>query len=609
MRKIIRAATVSAILIASGAQLSAQSETAKQAYTAYQSKDYQGAADLFIQAIKADAGNAQYHKDLGICYQRLRRYPEAIAELEKAAALDKTIADIYPPLALAYIKTGNMDKAVAAFGTYAQSPGASPSILGFSYKSLGEIYAGQGKKLEASAVYIKSGNSFYAAGEFDPALESYAAAEAIAPSAEISAAKGACYAKSFRSELAVDAYKDAAKRKPASLEYQQLLGQAYYANRDFAKSAEQSIRLAELDPAQNDIYMSKAISAYRQQAEKHIAQKEYDRALEAYETARTYDRENESDYRGLNASVYAAMGDDSWEHAKYSEAESHYSEAVKLRPSAEYLLKKGKAHLKLEEWDRAIIAISSSIEKESSAVAYRDLGNALYGKAFEDKNEKSNENFLSAIQSYKKAMELDIDYTEMYGWLGLAYVQLAMADDAEEASAKAEANFVDKEMLARLNFGIADLHRYNDAKKNARKYFEKVVANESAPVNILAYSHFYLGNSDKAYQLLNDNLTEALDGDSAPAEAYFSLASLYSKDKQVPQAIANLRKALEKGFTNFKVIPVEMEMYPLHDNPEFLALQKEFNFKVKYVPKHIQEQQFLQLNPTKMDGLDYENAK
>lgn len=604
MRNIIRNFTFSAILLATSINLNAQSELAKKAYTAYQTKEYQQAADLFAQALKTEPNNAQYHKDLGICYQRLRKYPEAIASLERAAAIDKTIADIYPPLALAYIKMGNLDKAVASFEKYAQSPDASASILGFSYKSLGEIYLGQGKKLEAAAVYKKSGDNFYTAGEYEPALESYSAAGAVAPSADLSAAKGACYAKTFRNDLAVIAYRDAVKRKPASLEYQDLLGQAYYANRDFDKAAEQLLKLAELDLSQSTIYTSKAISSYRQLADKYVAQKEFDRAMETYETAKMHDRENESDYRNLTASVYAAMGDDGWEREQYSEAETHYSSAVKLRPSAEYLHKKGKAHLKLEEWERAIMAINNSLEKETSAVAYRDLGNAYYGKAFEDKDENSNENFRRAIDAYTKAMELDIDYTEMYGWLGLAYVQLAMGIDAENASAKAEANFVDKEMIARLNFGIADLYRYNNAKKYARKYYEKVVASESAPANILAYSYFYLGNADKAYQVLNDNLADAIEGESEQAEAYFNLACLYSKDKDVPKTIANMRSALEKGFKNFKIIPTEMELFLLHDNPEFLALQKEFNFKVKYIPKHIQEQQFLQLNPTKVDGLD-----
>lgn len=604
MLKIITLLAVTTVLICLHQPISAQSEIAKQAYSAYQSKDYMQAANLFIKALQSEPENPIYNKDLGLCYQRLHKFPEAIASFEKAASINPEIADIYPPLALAYINVGKLDQAVIRFEKYAESPDASPSILGYSYKSLGEIFAGQDKNNEAAAVYKKSGDSFYSARDFKSAIESFIAAESIFPNSEIAAAKGASYAKMFENELAVKAYMDAVKREPSRLEYQELLAQAYYANRDFDKAAEQSLKLSELNPTQKESYMSKANSAYRQQADKYLGQKEYDRALETYEISKMYDRDNENDYRSLSAAVYSAMGDDSWERGDFSDAEAHYSSAVKLRPSGEYLRKKGRAHLHLEEWGRAITAYSSSLEKETSATAHRDLGNAYYGKAFEDKDENSNENFRRAIAAYEKAIELDMDYTEMYGWLGLAYVQLAMAVEAENASTKAEANFVDKEMLAKLNFGIADLHRYNGARKNARRYFEKVTASESAPVNILAYSYFYLGNSDKAFLVLNENLAEAMDGESKPAEAYFSLACLYSKDKQVPQAIAHLRAALEYGFKDFKLIPVEMELFSLHDNPEFLALKREYNFKVKYIPKHIKDQQFLQLNPTKVDGLD-----
>lgn len=580
--------------------LFAQSDLEKEAYSSFKAKDYSKAVDLFAKLIKENTSNAVYYKDLGVCLSKLRDYTNAIQSLEKAKQIDASLADVYPPLALAYIKTKQIDKGVLAFETYAKSPDASPSILAFSYRSLGDIFLKQNKSAKAVESYSKSADYFFNTKEYASSAEVYQSIIDIKPSADLYAKQGKAYAKAFDTENASGSFENAIKLDPNNIDYQKYLAQSYYIGRQFEKAADQYMILIDADPSNRDSHTAKMVSSLRQQGEHYVQKKEFAKALQQYDLAQQYDQANASDYRDFNAAVYIAMGDDYWSEGAYNDAESNYSSAVKLRSTAEHLHKKGMAHVKLEEWERAIIALRKSVEKEENAVAYRDLGNAFYGKAFEDKDEHSPENFKSAVAAYTKAIELDIDFTEMYGWLGLAYVQLARAYDAEQAAEKAEANFVDEAMIARLHYGIADLYRFNKVKKYAKMYYEKVVQNDQAAVNITAYSQFYLGNKKAAYVLLQDNLTEAIDEDEKIAEAYFSLAALYSKDKQLENSLENLSTALEKGFGDFKIIPNEMELSQLHDNPRFTALQKEYGFRVKYIPKHILEQQFLLLNPSKI---------
>jgi len=605
MLKHIKLTILSSLFFVSAVAFS-QTELEKQAYSAFREKQYESAIDLFSKLIQKDNKNAVLLKDLGICYSKTRDYAKAIACLEKAATINKKLADIYPPLALAYIKQGKIDDGVKAFEIYAKSPDASPAILAYSYRSLGDIFANQKLFEKAASAYERSGAAFMESSDYSDAAEVYGMLVQLVPTAHVYAMQGNAYAKAFDNTNAVLAYESAVKAKPDVVEYRLQLAQAYYTNREFDNAANEYLTLIERDPANEDVYKAKVATAYREEAKKLIGTKDFAGALEKYDLAQQNDLANESEYRECNGAVYVAMGDDAFLNGKFSDAEVSYTSAVKLRAKPEWLHKKGVAHIKLEEWSRAILALEKAVEKSGDAVAYRDLGNAYYGKAFEDKDEHSAEYFVKAIDVYKKAMELDIDYTEMYGWLGLAYVQLAKAYEAEVAAKKAEENFVDEKMVARLNFGIADLHRYNKAKKFAKQFYEKVVHNDKAQPNIKAYSYFYLGEKSKAYDILQNNLSGAIDEQADVASAYFSLAALYSKDKRIDDALYNMRKALENGFRDYKIIPVEMELLHLHDNPEFLALQKKYGFRVKYIPKHIREQQFLQLDPIKLDGLDEE---
>ena len=70
---------------------------------------------MIRQAVDAEPDNAAYRDSLGWVLFRLGKYPEAVAELEKAAADKKPDGTVLEHLGDAYAKLNQRDKAVEAW--------------------------------------------------------------------------------------------------------------------------------------------------------------------------------------------------------------------------------------------------------------------------------------------------------------------------------------------------------------------------------------------------------------------------------------------------------------------------------------------------------------
>jgi Flp pilus assembly protein TadD len=80
-----------------------------------QNKNLVRAQRMIQQAVDADPDNVAYRDSLGWVLFRLGKFPEAIAELEKAAAGKKPDGIILDHLGDAYLKANRRDKAVEAW--------------------------------------------------------------------------------------------------------------------------------------------------------------------------------------------------------------------------------------------------------------------------------------------------------------------------------------------------------------------------------------------------------------------------------------------------------------------------------------------------------------
>ena len=80
-----------------------------------QSKELQRAKRMIEKAVKAEPDNVAYRDSLGWVLFRLGQFPEAVVQLEKAAADKKPDGTVLDHLGDAYAKTNRRDKAVEAW--------------------------------------------------------------------------------------------------------------------------------------------------------------------------------------------------------------------------------------------------------------------------------------------------------------------------------------------------------------------------------------------------------------------------------------------------------------------------------------------------------------
>jgi serine/threonine protein kinase/Flp pilus assembly protein TadD len=111
--------------------------------------DYKGAEAAIRQAIRLEPGNAEFHKNLGVVLNRLRRPVEAERATREALRLQRDFAH-------AYITLGD---ALAAQGRWIESEAASrdavrlaPGIAS-AHRNLGAALASQGKTVPAEAAF------------------------------------------------------------------------------------------------------------------------------------------------------------------------------------------------------------------------------------------------------------------------------------------------------------------------------------------------------------------------------------------------------------------------------------------------------------------------
>jgi tetratricopeptide (TPR) repeat protein/predicted Ser/Thr protein kinase len=125
------------------------------ALTAFVDNDIEGYVRGLNEIIKADPKDKRAHADLGWFYRNEKKRPEAVAEFEKALAIDPDFGYALNLLAYTYNEMGEKDKAIATFDRYAAAqPGdANPlDSMGDLYFLSGEFDKARGKYQQALAV-------------------------------------------------------------------------------------------------------------------------------------------------------------------------------------------------------------------------------------------------------------------------------------------------------------------------------------------------------------------------------------------------------------------------------------------------------------------------
>lgn len=331
-------------------------------------------------------------------------------------------------------------------------------------------------------------------------------------------------------------------------------------------------------------------SAYSFRAESYIGLKKYNEAIDDVISALGIDRDRKAFYE------LQELADSAFEQtvAKLK------VQKIKEPNEQGWDYDLGIVYERAAKYNKAIAYYKESLEKESNIITasrisscYDDLGD--YDKALEYCNQAIALDSVKANYLYEKANILDnagrtqeaiktmSDYIANTPDEPAGYYQRGWFKDH---SGDIEGALEDYTMAitlqpnvayAYLNRGV--LYRLKGENAKAESDFKQVVRLDSIPEDAECsfYAYYYLGQKDKAIEVLNTILDKDKKGNC------YDAACLYSVMGEKEKALSYLRQSLENGYRRFAHIKRDRDLNNIRNTEEFKVLLKE------YEEKHLQE--------------------
>ena len=331
-------------------------------------------------------------------------------------------------------------------------------------------------------------------------------------------------------------------------------------------------------------------SAYSFRAESYIGLKKYNEAIDDVISALGIDRDRKAFYE------LQELADSAFEQTVAKLKVQKIKEPNEQ--SWDYDL--GIVYERAAKYNKAIAYYKESLEKESNIITasrisscYDDLGD--YDKALEYCNQAIALDSVKANYLYEKANILDnagrtqeaiktmSDYIANTPDEPAGYYQRGWFKDHSGDIEGALEDYTmaitlqPNEAYAYLNRGV--LYRLKGENDKAESDFKQVVRLDSIPEDAECsfYAYYYLGQKDKAIEILNTILDKDKKGNC------YDAACLYSVMGEKEKALSYLRQSLEDGYRRFAHIKRDRDLNNIRNTEEFKVLLKEFE------EKHLQE--------------------
>ena len=327
-------------------------------------------------------------------------------------------------------------------------------------------------------------------------------------------------------------------------------------------------------------------SAYSFRAESYIGLKKYNEAIDDVITALGIDKDRKAFYE------LQELADSAFEQtvAKLK------VQKIKEPNEQSWAYDLGVVYERAAKYNKAIAYYKESLEKESNIITasrisscYDDLGD--YDKALEYCDQAIALDSVKSDYLYQKANILDnagrtqeaiktmSDYIANTPDEPAGYYQRGWFKDH---SGDIEGALEDYTMAitlqpnvayAYLNRGV--LYRLKGENAKAESDFKQVVRLDSIPeeAECSFYAYYYLGQKDKAIEVLNTMLDKDKKGNC------YDAACLYSVMGEKEKALSYLRQSLEDGYRRFAHIKRDRDLINIRNTEEFKVLLKEFEEK------------------------------
>lgn len=252
---------------------------------------------------------------------------------------------------------------------------------------------------------------------------------------------------------------------------------------------------------------------------------------------------------------------------KYNKAIDYYKEALNKDSSPVTADRISQCYDELGNYDKALEYCDQAIALDSTKSNY------LYFKANILDNAGRSQEAIKVMTDY---IANNPDASDGYYRRGWFKDHFGDTDGAVEDYTMAITLQPD-EAYTYLNRGV--LYRMKGEKAKAEADFKQVIRLDPIPkdADCSFYAYYYLGQKDKAIEVLNTILDKDKKGNS------YDAACLYSIMGEKEKALFYLRQSLENGFRRFAHIKRDRDLDNIRNTAEFEALIKE------YEEKHQQE--------------------
>lgn len=327
-------------------------------------------------------------------------------------------------------------------------------------------------------------------------------------------------------------------------------------------------------------------SAYSFRAESYIGLKKYNEAIDDVISALGIDRDRKAFYElqeladsafeqtvaKLKVQKIKEPNEQSWDYdlgivyeraAKYNKAIAYYKESLEKESNIITASRISSCYDDLGDYDKALEYCDQAIALDSVKSDY------LYQKAnILDNAGRSKE----AIRVMGEYIANNPDMAEGYyrrGWFEDHSGNVEEAIEDYTMAITLEPN----EAYAYLNRGV--LYRLKGENAKAESDFKQVVRLDSIPeeAECSFYAYYYLGQKDKAIEVLNTMLDKDKKGNC------YDAACLYSVMGEKEKALSYLRQSLEDGYRRFAHIKRDRDLINIRNTEEFKVLLEEFEEK------------------------------
>lgn len=331
-------------------------------------------------------------------------------------------------------------------------------------------------------------------------------------------------------------------------------------------------------------------SAYSFRAESYIGLKKYNEAIDDVITALGIDKDRKAFYElqeladsafeqtvaKLKAQKIKEPNEQSWAYdlgvvyeraAKYNKAIAYYKESLEKESNIITASRISSCYDDLGDYDKALEYCDQAIALDSVKSDY------LYQKA----------NILDNAGRSKEAIRVMGEYIANNPDMAEGYYRRGWFEDHSGNVEEAIEDYTmaitlqPNEAYAYLNRGV--LYRLKGENAKAESDFKQVVRLDSIPEDAECsfYAYYYLGQKDKAIEILNTILDKDKKGNC------YDAACLYSVMEEKEKALSYLRQSLEDGYRCFAHIKRDRDLNNIRNTEDFKVLMKE------YEEKHLQE--------------------